>query len=704
MSRTLAVSATFTAEPLADSLAFWLREAALDFELRFAPYNQVFQQLLDPTSLLAANTHGVNVLLVRWEDWAAEPGSLEENARHLAAELAARRSTAPVLVILCPNSPDFCIRQAGVLATCNAIVEEGVAALPHVHVVPESELEELYPVENYYDPHAFELGGIPYSPEMFAALGTMIARKLHALSGLPFKVVALDCDETLWMGVCAEDGPEGIIVDAPRRAFQELLVRLQQEGMLLCLVSKNVEEDVRETFRRNPSMPLRWEHIVGRRINWLSKPENLRSLAEELSLGLDSFIFVDDNPAEIALVQAECPDVLCVPLPKDPARIPDFAKHIWAWDRLKTTEEDRRRTAMYVEQIEREKLQRQSASLEEFLAALKLQIEIAAAREEDLARVSQLTQRTNQMNFSVRRRSLAELREVLASGSCHCLTVRVRDRFGDYGLVGVMIFRTGESAITLDTFLLSCRALGKGVEHRMLAELGRRAMEMGYGTVLAPFVETARNRPAKMLLESLGGGSRSGAEGGVVYEFPAAVLARVVFQPAALRERVSGEPQVPLRTVSAAPKRLDYIRIATELSSPRQVLEAIRQAQRKTEFAPRATDAPRTELEQRLVALWSEFLGRDSVGIHDNFFDLGGHSLLAVQLLSAVRQVFDVDLSLDVVYAGDFTVAELAKAIELGQIREAGEDQYQDLLKELEGLTDDEVRAMLEAEQGGEAP
>ena len=704
MSRTLAISATFTAEPLADSLAFWMREAALDFELRFAPYNQVFQQLLDPTSLLAANANGVNVLLVRWEDWAAEPGTLEDTARHLAAELAARRFAVPVLVILCPNSPEFRRRQAGILAACNAILEERVASLPQVHLVPESELEELYPVEHYYDPHAFELGGIPYSPEMFAALGTMITRKLHALAGSPFKVVALDCDETLWMGVCAEDGPEGVIVDAPRRAFQELLVRLQQEGMLLCLVSKNIEEDVRETFRRNPSMPLRWEHILAHRINWQPKPENLRSLAAELSLGLDSFIYLDDNPAEIAQVQAECPEVLCFALPEDSARIPHFVKHIWAWDRLKTTEEDRRRTAMYWEQIEREKLQKQSSSLEEFLAALQLHVEIGEAQEQDLARVSQLTQRTNQMNFSVRRRTEAELRELLASHECQCLTARVRDRFGDYGLVGVIILRPGEAALTLDTFLLSCRALGKGVEHRMLAEVGRRAVEMGYEIVLAPFVETARNRPAKMLLESLSGGVRSGVEGGAVYEFPAVSLARAVFQPAAHKEQICGEPQAAPRSMPTAPSRLNYLRIATELSSPRQVLDALRQAQRKTDLAPRVTDAPRTELEKRLAALWSEFLGRDSVGIHDNFFDLGGHSLLAVQLLSAVRQAFDVDLSLDVVYAGDFTVAELAKAIELGQIREAGEDQYQDLLKELEGLSDDEVKALLEAEQGGEAP
>jgi FkbH-like protein len=690
MSPTLAISATFTAEPLLDPLAFCLREAGLNFEPRFAPINQVFQQLLDPASLLAANSGGVNVLLIRLEDWAAD---LEHHTGRLASELERlARFPSPTLVFLCPDSPGFHAPQA------EAALAERAAGLSSVYLIPRQEIETLYPVPDYYDPHAFELAHIPYTPEMFAALALLIARKIHALRGTPFKVIALDCDETLWTGVCAEDGPSGVILDPYHRRLQEFMLAQQQRGMLLCLVSKNIEEDVREVFRCNPSMPLRWEHFVSTRINWQPKSENLRSLAEELDLGLDSFIFVDDNPAETAQVRAECPEVLCLTLPDDVAQIPAFLNQQWAFDRLQVTAEDRQRTALYAERVERSRLERQSASLAEFLAALQLQIEIQPLQEPDLPRVSQLTFRTNQMNFSTRRRTETEIRGLLASPACQCLTVRLRDRFGDYGLVGVIITRAGQQALTLDTFLLSCRALGKGVEHRMMAEVGRRALDQGFQTVLVPFVDAGRNLPAKTFLESLGQCRPAAAEGGVLYQFQAADLAVLEFRPSQAPPRTSPQPVPSAKT---APEQR-FLDLPPALASPKSVLQALRAAQRLQ--TPHAASAarPRTELEAQLAALWADLLNRSEVGIHDNFFDLGGHSLLAVQLLSAVRQAYDVELTLDVIYSGDFTVAELAKAVELAQIREAGESEYAALLQELDGLSDEEVKALLEAEQGGE--
>jgi len=677
----VAVSATFTAEAVEDSLSFWMRELRLDLPVRFAPYHQVFQQLLDPGSLLATN-QGVNVILLRWEDWPASGGAEFAEALRAAASFP-----APTLVVECPPSP-------GAVAAATPIP----AGSDAVYFVSAAELARLYPVEDYYDPHGEELGHVPYTPELFAALGTMIARKVHALKRAPYKVIALDCDETLWVGVCGEDGPGGIIVDVPRRALQEFMVAQQEAGALLCLCSKNNEEDVLETFRLNPSMPLRLGRFVSRRINWEPKSDNVRALAEELELGLESFILVDDNPAESEQVRSECPEVLCLTLPEDDSEIPRFLNHVWAFDRLKVTAEDAQRTAMYAQRAERAKLERQSASLEQFLEALELKVEIGPATPEQLPRVSQLTFRTNQMNFTTVRRTENELRELLRPGAGECLTVRARDRFGDYGLVGVIILRKGEKSLTLDTFLLSCRALGKGVEQRMLARVGQLAVELGFERVAVPFSETARNKPAKTLLETIGAPFRMGVEGGWLYRFPADYLASVRITPAgAVVSHRETQARMPV-------PQLDYARIATELATAREVLEAVRA--RKQAAARPATPgvAPRTPLEQRLAALWSELLGLPSVGIDDNFFDLGGHSLLAVQLLSAVRQAFGVDLSLEVVYSGAFTVAELAKAIELYQIREAGEGEYGELLKELEGLSEDEARALLAQEENGEAP
>src|SRR5205823_8812586 len=188
-------------------------------------------------------------------------------------------------------------------------------------------------------------------------------RKIHAMQMTPYKVVALDCDDTLWQGICGEDGPWGVVLDPPRRALQQFMLAQHDAGMLLCLCSKNNEEDVVATFRARREMPLHLEHFVARRINWQAKSTGLAELAHELDLDLASFIFVDDNPEECGEVQADRPEVLALPLPSHAGEIPDFLKHVWAFDRLRITEEDRKRTALYGQQIQRARLEKQASTL-----------------------------------------------------------------------------------------------------------------------------------------------------------------------------------------------------------------------------------------------------------------------------------------------------------------------------------------------------
>jgi FkbH-like protein len=561
------------------------------------------------------------------------------------------------------------------------LVREGTADLAAVHLVtPE-------PVAEAHDPHGDELGHLPYTPVLFVALATAIARKIHSISTPPYKVIALDCDETLWAGICGEDGPQGVVIDAPRLALQEFMAERRRAGMLLALASKNNEEDVTETFRAHPEMPLRLEDFVARRVNWEAKGANLASIAEELGLGLDSFILVDDNPKECIEAQAACPEALALPLPARAEEIPEFLKHVWAFDRARATEEDRRRPELYAQRAERARAERAAANLEEFLASLQLEIKIAALQAEQLARVAQLTQRTNQMNATCVRRSEAEVQALVGSGAAECLTVEVKDRFGSYGLTGVVIFRCPGGALVVDTFLLSCRALGRGVEHRMVARLGEIAAERGLAQVWIPFVAGQRNRPAALFLESLGAAGTDG-----VFRFEAVEAAGVKYRVG----QVPDLPKTEQGRSETCPTKIDYVKIATELRDPERVLERIRMASRRP--APARPAPPRTPLERDLAELWAGLLKVPAMGIHDNFFELGGHSLLAVQLLSRVRQIYDVELSLEVVYSGEFTVAELAKAIELKEIEQAGGD-YQDLLKELEGLSDEEACALLAEEQ-----
>ncbi len=569
-----------------------------------------------------------------------------------------------------------------------------------MHLVTTEELDRAYPVPDGHDPHADELGHVPYTPELFAALGTLVARRIAALCRPPRKVVVLDCDETLWKGVCAEDGPFGVTLDTEHRALQEFMRAQREAGMLLALCSKNEPEDVLDVFRSNPELPLRSDDFAGRRINWQPKSENLASLAQELGLGLDGFVFVDDNAAECAEVEASCPEVLALALPQQ--GVAAFLSHVWAFDRPGTTQEDRARAAMYAQNLERARLEKRVRGLEGFLEALRLEVGIAPVAADELARVAQLTQRTNQMNATTVRRSEIDLRDLLRSGA-ECLSVHVSDRFGSYGLVGVVLFHATADALAVDTFLLSCRALGKGVEHRMMARLGELACERGKTWLEMRFVRTARNWPALDFLKTVAGEPELRPDGSQLFRIAATAAAETRPRSApgsrAVDARLEEAGSVP--AVRPAPSRgtFDDAHVARALRDPRAILEAVTARQEVGPSRAPVSGPPRTELERELVALWGEMLGAPRVGVHDSFFDLGGHSLLAVQLLSRVRQLYAVELSLELVYSGSFTVAELAKAIEVAQIEQAGAAEYAAALADVESLSDEEARALLESEK-----
>jgi FkbH-like protein len=484
---TIAISANFTAEPLADSLGFWIKELEFPCAIEFGPYDQVFQQLLDPASKLSNNKAGLNVVLIRLEDWArsaseTKPGfegewsveeRLERHANDLIAAMrtASEKSAVSYLLCLCPASRKFQANEslAAILQLIEGRIAQNLNDGRGIRVVTSDELSTQYPVSNYDDAQADKVGHVPYTQEFFTALGTMIARSFQSIHSLPYKVIVLDCDHTLWRGVCGEDGPLGVQVDPASRVLQEFVIAQRDAGMMICLCSKNNEEDVWNVFAQNPGMILKPEHIVASRINWRPKSENLKSLAEELGLGLDSFIFLDDSAVECAEVEARSAEVLALQLPLEVHEMSRLLSSVWAFDHRKTTQEDRNRSELYATNAKRELLRTQSLSLDEFLAGLELSVDISSMQDADIARVSQLSQRTNQFNFTTIRRSEIEIEKLCRKGNAECLVVRLRDRFGDYGLVGAMIFTTSPGVLDVDSVMLSCRALGRRVAERNCA-------------------------------------------------------------------------------------------------------------------------------------------------------------------------------------------------------------------------------------------
>ncbi|HEY2900311.1 MAG TPA: HAD-IIIC family phosphatase, partial [Polyangia bacterium] len=485
---SVVLSATFTVDPLVDPLAVLLGETGLELDVTVAPYAQVFQELLDPGRLFAANRDGVNVVLVRFGDWlrnsaaGPEPASgrilLERNVRDLVAAVrqAAAATPATFVVCVCPSAPgDVAEREDRVFYTAlETRLAQGMIGVPNARLLTEDQTG-AFDANSVHDAERDRLAHVPYRPVFFASLGRALARLLHALRMPPHKVLVLDCDNTLWKGVVGEDGVHGIEITEAHRHLQTFVVAKKHAGMIICLASKNSEGDVLAVFRERSEMVLQLGDIVATRINWLPKSQNLHALAGELKLGLDSFVFVDDNPVECAEVTATCPGVLVLnlPLDQDPTA---FLRNVWPLDQIDFTDEDGRRTELYRQNLERDRYQRAAPSIGDFVAGLDLSITIAPPRDEQMARVAQLTQRTNQFNFTTLRRTEADLRR-LSTGGLVCRAVEVRDRFGDYGLVGVMIVGHDVDALAVDTFLLSCRVLGRGVEHAMVRAVGQMARE-----------------------------------------------------------------------------------------------------------------------------------------------------------------------------------------------------------------------------------
>jgi len=624
-ARRVALAATFTAEQLRPALAYWLALVHLRVELAIAPIDQVFQ------TVLATGPATPLVLLVRADDWKDPLAGAAELRRLLAA-----RGGETILAI-CPSRVDD-PRFAAALADVRA------------HVVPWQAIVARYPVTAIHDADADADGRAPYSEDFDLALATALARALHAALRPAPKVLVLDCDHTLWRGVIGEDGVGGVVVDDGHRALQAFAVAQRAAGVLLALASKNNEAEVWEAFDQVPGMVLRREMITAHRIHWEPKSHSLRSLAAELDLGLDAFVFLDDSPAECAEVRAALPAVTVLQVPGD-GDIADFLAHLWPFDARPVTETDRARAELYAVNARRQQLRAASTDLRAFVASLEVRVAFVPLSPSTAPRVAQLTQRTNQLNTTTLRRSEAELAAAVADGA-QVLIADVSDRFGDYGITGVAIYRVTAEALEVDSLLLSCRALGRGVEQAMLVELGQIAAQACLPAIELAYRGTPRNQPALRFLEALT--TRVAPERFRVTVADArAAGAKLVTEP------VGDDAAVPVVAPAVAPAV--WQRIARELSSVPRIRAAIAATQPAPRRAPGAYVAPGDELEARIAEIWREAIGVAAVGASDDYFALGGDSIRILAVVSRLRKV-GVPASVRDIYAHP-TVARLAHAL-----------------------------------------
>nr|WSZ99700.1 HAD-IIIC family phosphatase [Streptomyces sp. NBC_00857] len=336
------------------------------------------------------------------------------------------------------------------------------------------------------------------SSDLLRAYAREVGHLARQVTGRTKKCLVVDLDETLWGGVLGDDGPEGIEVAEGYRgqafhAFRKVVRQIGSQGVLLAAVSKNDREPVLRVLREHPDMVLRPDDFVSVTANWQPKHENIRALAEALNLGADSFVFVDDSPYECGLVRRELPDVEVLRLSGEPALHTGTLLRDGWFDVRELTEEDRSRTVKYREELVRNDFLNSFSSIEDYLRELRIEVRLAALREENLNRVSQITLRTNQFNLTTRRLQPQDLRTFAARPGNLVLTVNATDRFGDNGVVGAILYRREGESAHLDNFLLSCRVFSRGIENACLSAVLRHARATGVRAVHATYRPTARN-------------------------------------------------------------------------------------------------------------------------------------------------------------------------------------------------------------------
>lgn len=362
-------------------------------------------------------------------------------------------------------------------------------------------LAETVGLANWHSPELWNLGKFPFSDELIPLYADHVARTVAAIRGKSAKVLVLDLDNTVWGGVIGDDGLEGIkIAQGDARgeahlAVQRMALELRSRGIVLAVSSKNTDEIARGPFEKHPEMLLKLDHIAVFQANWNDKATNIQAIAEELSLGLDTFVFLDDNPAERGLVRKLLPQVLVPELPDDPAGYVRTLAAAGYFEAVTFAAEDLKRAGFYQDNARRASLQRQAGGVEAYLASLDMTITFQPFDATGRARIVQLINKSNQYNLTTRRYTDPEVVEAEDDPKVFTLQVRLADVFGDNGMISVVICRPGEPRVwEIDTWLMSCRVLGRKVEHMVLREVLQHARASGILKLTGVYRPTDRNK------------------------------------------------------------------------------------------------------------------------------------------------------------------------------------------------------------------
>lgn len=526
----VALLSNFTLDMLVPHIITSLAMLRTTGECYVAPYNQYFQDVLNegselhqfnPTILLLNLTMRELLpdLFYRFAEMKHEQRWQQANEaiEHVIkwVNLTKQQFSANILVanyILPPNA------QLGIadhnepeteIEFYQKLNEKLRYELKHIeqaHLLDVATLASKVGWQRIYDPKFYYTAKMFWSEEFMQAVGQEIARYSIAWRGLAKKCLVLDLDNTLWGGVLGEEGVTGIKVgkgdpvSEAYRDFQYKIKSLKQRGIVLAICSKNNLEDVEEAFAVRNDMPLSLTDFATIRINWEMKHQNIQEIAEELNIGTDSLVFIDDDPAEISLIRQMIPETLSILLPEAHEEIPALLDRLPYFEKLHVLDTDKEKTQQYIQNKKRVNLESSTTNLEDYLKSLSTQVELKPVCTEDIPRIHQLFTKTNQFNLTTIRYSLSDIQRDLANENCDLWCYSVNDNFGDLGDVGLLLIKRCSHEAYIDSFIMSCRAMGRGIEFAIINWLkSHYLLTLNLDQITAKYLPTKKNKPVKNL-------------------------------------------------------------------------------------------------------------------------------------------------------------------------------------------------------------
>jgi len=710
----LALLATFTINPLVPYLGVALDEQGIAADIWIGPYHQILAQCLHQDSETAQYGPDILVIFPRLEElWGGQPlpltddpGAYLANVTELAAAtLAAARRYAATLVFVLPAIPEarpLGVGDAGTIRgvfACATAAREALrqhlAGQPDVLLLDAEAIVRTVGSTQAYNQRMQAVARIPFSEQVFWLIGQDLAR-LITLQRQPVpRVIAVDADNVLWGGNLATLGAAGVDLHEGGpgelyRQIQAFLLELRRTGIQIALCGNYVPDDLWAVLNRR-DMRLKQEHLAGWQLGTQPLETALRQLAATLSVELHGLVLLTQNPDAASAVQSAAPEVASIVLPEDPAEWLTVIQGAGLLDQLPPVDQRPLTTDQQDLLADRPLL-----SLQDFLARLNLEVQLFPIEASQIEHVAHLTEHTSDFHLTGMPQSAADIADFLADDRAEGRVIEVRDRLGDYGIAGVVLFSIAAGVLDVAAFVLNCRVLGRNVEQIVLTQLAMIAQERGCSYVRLTYRRTARNRVAAEFVQAIVGGTLEQHADGFSMTVPVANLTTpatsdqlsscaIEPQPATLLGSTlaptngKGVPGAAIELLTRrwqampAETRAELLtRIATDFRSGTRILEAVRHQRRRSR--PDLADSfvpPRTALEGQLAEIWAQVLGVERVGVCDNFFHLGGHSILATQLVMQLYNVLGIELPVRIFFETP-TIESMAQAIDI--IRRTGDD------------------------------